>query len=298
LKSLILALSFLLVLTGCTGSVVPPGHVVIKLSTEGDVDVITAGVYKAYGRDRLYFVDSRLKSFTENLKVLCADEVNMEVSVKWIGSFNVDKDQIQLIKDKVPSEKVSEGDVDGYRLSLAKFYKTVISDIVIGRAKSIIGRYKTDDIRPQREKIEALVRKAVVEKLVSSNYPVNTSDVIISNLDYDDVITQQRQAIKKAQLDDQRRAAEAKATIAQARRDDDIAREEGKAMITRARTEAQANRIRQSSITPEILALRQWEVLEKMAAGPNNELIVLPYEAINMKTLNTAINRRTLRSKK
>lgn len=293
-----IALLMLALFAASCGKVVPPGNVVIKLSTDGDTEIITSGVYKAYGRDRIYFVDSRLKSFSEKINVLCADDVNMSVSVKWIGSFLVTKDKVKIIKDKVPSQEVNEGDVKGYRLSLSKFYKTTMSDIVRGRAKSIIGQYKTDDIRPNREKIEATVKKVILAKLKEANYPVATSDVIISNLDYDEVITKQRQDIKKAQLDDQLKAAEAKARIAQAKRDDDIAREEGKATITRARTEARANSIRQQSITPEILALRQWEVLEKMAAGPNNELIVLPYEAVNTRTLGQALNRRSLRDKK
>lgn len=297
MKRFLVMLLFAFLAVGC-GKVVPPGNTVIILTTKGKVEIKTAGVYKALGRDRVYFVDSRLKSFTENVEVLCADDVNMSVSVKWIGSFLATEDKIQIIKDKVPSERVSEGDVEGYRLSLSKFYKTVISDIVVGRSKSIIGRYKTDDIRPQREKIEAMVKKAILAKLSEAGYPVQTSDVIIANLDYDPVITQQRQAIKKAQLDDQLKAAEAKARIAQARRDEDIAKEEGKAKVARARAEARANNIKRKSITPEILALRQWEVLEKMALGPNNELIVLPYDAINTKTLNQAVNRRSIRGNK
>lgn len=293
---LLLAVLLVTLLVGC-GNVVPPGTTVIILGTDGETTIKTSGLYRATGRDRAYFVDTRLKSFTEKLNVLCADDVNMSVSIKWIGSFEATKDKIKVIKDKVPSEKVSEGDIDGYRLSLKKFYDTTMSDIIVGRAKSVISQYNTDNIRPNRAKIEATIKKSVLAKLEVLNYPVATSDLILSNLDYDPVITQQRQAIKKARLDDQLKAAEAKARVAQAKRDDDIAREEGKAVLTRARTEARANNIKSSSITPAILALRQWEVLEKMALGPNNELIVLPYEAVNTKTLNQAINRRSIRAK-
>ena len=290
--------ALLLLLVASCGQVVPPGTTVIILGTGGETTIKTSGVFRATGRDRAYFVDTRLKSFTEQIDVLCADDVNMSVSIKWIGSFLATKANIKVIKDKVPSEKVNTGDITGYRLSLKKFYQTTMSDIIRGRAKAIISQYKTDNIRPNRALIESAIKKSVLERLAVLNYPVETSDLILSNLDYDPVITKQRTAIKKAQLDDQLKAAEAKAKIAQARRDDDIAREEGKATITRARTEARANNIKRASITPEILALRQWEVLEKMAMGPNNELIVLPYDAINTKTLNQAVNRRSLRSLK
>ena len=72
--------------SGC-GSVVPPGTTVIILKPKGKPIVKHEGVYYAWGRDKKYSVDTKLKSYAKDLKILCADDINMDVSVKWVGSF-------------------------------------------------------------------------------------------------------------------------------------------------------------------------------------------------------------------
>lgn len=285
----VILLSFLLLLGSC-GKVVPPGMTVIVLSTDGTSEIHTQGLYKATGRDRAYFVDSRLASFTESMDILCADDVNMSVDVKWIGSFQVTKDKIDIIKSKVPAKKVDRDDISGFELSLISFYKIAIKDIVRANTRSIVSAYRTDNIRVNRAKIEAQLKSRILKKLNSLNYPVTTSDIMISNLDYDKVITAQRTAIKKAELDDKLKAAEAKAKIAQYRRSKEIEMVKGAALIAAAQAKAKANRILSASLTKAILTLRQYEVLEKMAQGTNNQLIVVPYQALG-STLKPAYDR-------
>lgn len=280
------------------GKVVPPGTVVIILSTDGSTNIYKNGVYKAWGRDRVYFVDGKLKSFTEPMKVLCQDKVNVSVDVKWVGAFKVEKGSINIIKEKVPSKEVSEGDISGYRLDLESFYNTAMKDIIRSISRRIISPYVTDVIPEKRAEIEKVIRSEILKELDRLKYPVHTSNILISNIDFDDSVTKQRSAIKKMQLEDQRKAAEAKATLAQAQRDEEIARERGKAKVAKAQAEAKANEILSKSITPEILAMRQWETLEELSKGKNNELIVIPYESLQSGIMNSAINRRSIRGTK
>ena len=237
----------------CTTSVVPPGVTIIKLGTDGSTQIYTAGKYTSYGRDRIYFVDTKLKSFTEKMKVLCKDKVNMSADVKWIGSFDVSSpEKIEIIKEKVPATKGSFEGQSGYSLDFTKFYKTAMKDIIRNSGRVTISPYITDAIPENRLQIEKTIRKLVIERLLKLNYPVKTSDVLVSNLDFDEVQTKQRQAIKNAELEDELKAAQAKASVAQAKRDADIAREKGKALIERAKAQAAANKIIDSSLTPAI----------------------------------------------
>jgi regulator of protease activity HflC (stomatin/prohibitin superfamily) len=277
------------------GTVVPPGVIVIILDADGEIKIHRQGVYKAYGRDRIYFVDTKLKGYTESMKILCKDDVNMSVDVKWVGSFAIQEKHIKFIKEKVPSEKVDSGDISGYRLSLNKFYETAIRDIIRSITRLEVSPYVTDSIPSNRIKIGAAIKKRVLERLKKLNYPLETADVLLSNLDYPPSVQRHREEIKKAELEDLKSAALAKARVRQAERDEDIAREEGKAELERAKAKAAANRILTKSITPELLAMRQWDVLEAMAAGPNNEVIVIPYEAIKPQVLDTVISRRSMR---
>jgi len=112
------------------------------------------------------------------------------------------------------------------------------------------------------------------------NYPVETTDVLVTNLDYPESVTAMRNRIKDAELQDLENAAIAKANVAKARRDAELAAERGKAQLVEAEADAAANKVRASSLTPEILAVKQLETLVKLAEGPNNTVVVIPFEAI------------------
>ena len=260
--------------------VVPPGTVVIIAKTNGETETIKSGKYTAWGRDRLYFVDMKLKGFTEKMEILCADDINMDVDVKWLGSFNVSDTTMEIIKNKVPSKTI---EIDGnkvYVLSLDEFYKIAMKDIVRSTSRKQISPYITDNIPRNREEIEKTLQVRVVERFTKMGLPVKTTAVMLSNLDYPPEVTNQRKAIKNAMLEDVKEAALAEARIAKALREEEIARWEGKASIVRAQTKAAENMILSSSITPAILANKQWETLDIMSRGPNNQTFVLPYEAL------------------
>lgn len=268
----------LMLCIGC-GSVVPPGTTVIILKPKGPSIIKHEGFYKAWGRDKAYHVDTKLKSYPKNLKILCTDDINMNVSVKWIGSFKVTEDTLDIIKKKVPAEKYKE--VAGeYKLSLDKFFKTTMEDILSNISRDEISAYKTDVIRQEREKIRLAIKARFLKRIAILNYPVETADILITNIDYPKEITEKRKKIKNAELQDLENAAIAKAQVAKAKRDAELEAEKGKGKLVKAKADAAANKIRASSLTPEILAVKQLETLVKLAEGPNNTVVVIPFDAI------------------
>jgi regulator of protease activity HflC (stomatin/prohibitin superfamily) len=291
IASIVLAL-FMIFTTGCSTKVVPPGTTVIVLKSSGDSTIYTKGSYLAWGRDRVYFVDTKLKAFPEPMKVLCTDNINMQVDVKWIGSFSVTKSNIKIIKEKVPAVKVENGDIKGYQLSLDKFYKTAMRDIIRSTARKIIAKYSTEEVRENRDEIEQAIRTKVINKFQTLGYPIVTTDVMIANLDYPPEVTAQRKAIKNAQLEDEKQAALAKAAIQQAKREAGIAREKGKAQIERAKADALANKIRSESLTPAIIQMRMWDTLQAIG-GREGDLMIVPYDALN-SVLTPAVNGKTV----
>ena len=111
-------------------------------------------------------------------------------------------------------------------------------------------------------------------------YPIDTADILVTNLDYPPEVTAKRNAIKQAELQDLENAALAKANVATAKRNAELALERGKAQLVEARADAAANRERAASLTPEILAVKQLETLVRLAEGPNNSVVVIPFDAI------------------
>lgn len=288
------SMSILLFMSGC-GKVVPPGTTILLVKTDGSSEVYTNGTFKAWGRDRAYIIDSTLKSRTEQMQILCADDINMSIDVKWLGSFEtgqenqINKKTIDVIKNKISAQPTNRKDIKGFELSLDSFYNLAIKDIIRSTSRSVVSPYVTDNIRPEREKIQAEIKKRVLAKLEELNYPISTSDVMISNIDYPDSVTEMRQKIKQEELRDLENAAIAQANVAKARRNAELALEEGKAKVVAAKAEAQANEIINASLTSQILALRQFQALERLADGPNNNSVIVPYQAINPEFFNTVM---------
>jgi len=286
-----IALSFI----GC-GKVVPPGKTVMVIKAKGGTKVHQEAVYYAWGRDKVYFVDTRLKSFEKPLKVLCADEINMDAIIVWQGSFNVTDSTIDIIKKKVPAVPSRGGDADGYELSLEQFYKTTMEDILSNVARDVISEYKTDNIREKREEIRLAIKQAFLARMSELNYPVDTSDILLTNLDYPPIIDEMRKAIKDAELQDLENAANARAAVSKARRDAELAAVQGRADLVDAYADAAANKVLDESLTDEVLEVLELETLITMSEGPNNTIFVIPQNALesNQDLVNTLINREAI----
>ena len=267
---------------GCAGNVVPPGKKVIILDAKGKSTLYENGVYYTYGRDKVYFVDGKLKSFTESMKILCADDINMDVDIKLILCFDVGIEQLEFIKTKVPTSKVTDGDIAGFELSLEKFYELGVKDIARGTARNVVSPNPTDDIRPNRKKLETEIATGIEERIKTLKYPLHVSAILLSNLDYPKSVKDMREDIKRVQLDETRKAAQAQAELAEAERRVAVELAKAKVKLVQAEARANENRVLSSSLTPEFLKWREIEMLETLAAtvaeGPNNTVFVLPYD--------------------
>ncbi len=217
----ILGLAIILITTTC-GGVVSPDTTVVILSLNGECNIYKNDVYKKYGRDEVYFLDTKLKSYSKNLKIPCAVDIDMKASVKWIGSFDVTNGTIDIIKLKVPARKSKRDDLVGLELILDKFYDIVISDIVPSITRIIIFVYKTDNIQKDREVIRNDIKLNILKRLKELNYPVTTADILITYLDYPAVMTKMGQWIKNTKLVDLENTTIAKSDISKIRRDAEL----------------------------------------------------------------------------
>lgn len=289
-----LSLLALVLFVGC-GEVVPPGQKVILLHANGSSEVIEDGVYKAWGRTKTYFVDQKIKSFTESMKILCADDINMDIDMKVLVSFDASEESVEFIKAKVPAIRNEEGNME---LSLDKFYAMAVKDVLRGTARNVISVNITDDIRPNRETIEATLNVEGRKRLKELKFPVTVS-LLISNINYPKVVTDAREAIKNAQLEDQKRAALAEAELAEQQRQVAVEEERAKVRMVKAQAQADENAILTGSLTQEFLMWRQLEVMENVAIGlaksPSNTVFMMPYQTMSPDMLNTAILREAVK---
>ncbi len=282
-KVLITMIVFMMLLMSCTGTVVPAGKIVIIKDTEGATSIITSGVYKAWGRDRAYFLDSKVKTFTEKMKILCADDINMDVDVKFVGNMNIDasnKEQITNIIRRIPAVKV-DGEVSGYTISLESFYNLVIKDIIRANSREIVSKLKTDAIRGERKVLQQAIKTAVTEQIKASSFPISVNNVMISNIDYPKSVTAQREAIKTIQLEELKKDASAKAELAEAKRRVEVETQKAKVRIIKAKAIAAENKIIAGSLTNKYLNYLEIAYMADMSSNESKDKVFIPYGTKN-----------------
>lgn len=292
-----LLIGLCLLATGC-GTVVPPGKKVILVHPSGENEIVETGSYKAWGRTRAFFLDEKYISKTEDLNVLCEDDINLKAEIKVLVGFDTSSEaKVDFIKSKVPA--VASKDESGKELSLDKFYEMILSDIARGTARNIVSQHQTDAVRPKRKEIEAQIQEAFTARVTELGYPVTVSAVLLSNIDYPESVTQTREAIKQAQLADEEKAALAEAALSEAQRQVAIEEELAKVRMVRAQAQADENRILTESLTPEFLMWRQFEVMEdtagNLARGESNTVFMMPYQTMSPDMLNTAVIRDSVK---
>ena len=280
--------------TGCTSKVVPAGTIVVVKKAKGPAVVAASGTYFAYGRDKVYFVDTKLISKSAKMSVLCKDDLNMDVTVKWIGAFAVDKDNVEMLCATVPSIQVKKGDMVGNQLSIDQFWSNVMMDMVIAPSKRVIAPYVTDKINVDRELIETTIKADVLAKFEAAGIPVKTSDILVINLDFPKEITESNKRIKQAELKELENAAISVAKVAAAARSAALATELNKAKLIDAQGDAAAYKIRSAALTPAILKLKLYDSLMALAAGPNNTATIVPYEALTPALIDTTMLKQSL----
>lgn len=135
--------------------------------------------------------------------------------------------------------------------------------------KEVVPQYKIGDILANREKI----RHQTVEKLAAklAPYGIVVDDVAIGDIDFS---TQYKQAIEAKQVAEQQVQTEtqilAQKSI-QAKQVTTSAQGQADAVVISAKAQAEANRLLQLSLTPELL---QYTLIQKLAPGIST--IILP----------------------
>lgn len=204
----------------------------------------------------------------ENVGIL-HDEWNFDQ-----GNFAVSKDQQRIsallaVNYQIESQNV----VDLYK-RVGPSWKTIIIDSRVPQVfKEVTSKYPTQQITSNREQLRLDTKDRLINELAP--YDIHVVDVFVKNLGFSEEYTAAIEAKQKQVQDAQR--AQAKVVQVQAEAQQRVAEAEGeaKANIARARGDAVSNRLRQRSLTKQLI---QWEAIQKM--NPNVSLIVCPPQTV------------------
>lgn len=187
---LILTTAILYSLIGCTTEV-PIGYIGMVQQRAGlSGEALAPGRHVCFGVGvRMIIVEASEAINTEPMKILCSDDLNFSFDMKIRSQIKgTDGPSIKkLLDNKGSSAKDYKGLSDTRVLEYDALYKTYVKPQARAIARGIVSKYKTTEIRSNRE----IIDKTIYDRLTTSlkGTPVKIIMVASSNYDYPDVIT-------------------------------------------------------------------------------------------------------------
>lgn len=269
MKFMILFLLLFPMLPGCINEPVPAGHIGRTWEPRGFSDeLLRPGRHACWGRCQMYHMETTDQVFKLPMNILCADSLNFQFEMSILVSLDQkNQNAIKAAFENLKPEK-------DHMFTLVQLYNMYIEPVAKEEAQKVVSRYLTTEIVLRREQIIEAVRAAVVR--ATANSILQVKQVNVGNLDFPDVITEAQEAkakrlveIETARAEGEKQAAEAQARLK-------LATIEAQVSLLKAQSEADANSILGNSVTPQLLAWRQWDVMKAAAEG-NNNMIIVPY---------------------
>jgi hypothetical protein len=278
IKSAALAMIAVVALQGCSFEVIPPAFKGKILTTSGyNPEILEPGKETLWGRDELVLLETGTRTVAETITVKMDDKLDLTFDVRFRTRIGGDK--------KVLNQMFNDIQVKEKRVTLQQVYGVYGLDVVQSVSRSVVGKYKTEDVGANFDKITADLSERLVKAMVNS--PLEVSNVTLGNLKYPKVITEaiekqqerllaietetNQQAIETVKRDNQLRLAQL---------DRDIE-------LTKAKTLRDANAITADGLSPALLQYRALDVQEKMAE--NDAAVFVPYEAFGTAGMSNRI---------
>ncbi|WDS62098.1 hypothetical protein [Pseudomonas phage D6] len=269
IKSAALAMVAVVALQGCSFEVIPPAYKGKVLTTSGyNKEILEPGKETLWGRDELVLLETGTRTVAETITVKMEDKLDLTFDVKFrtrIGG-----------NEKVLNQMFNDIQVKDKRVTLQQVYGVYGLDVVQSVSRSVVGKYKTEDVAANFDNITKDLGERLVKAMASS--PLEVSNVTLGNLQYPKVITDaiEKQSERKLAIEtetNQQAIETAKRTnaLALAQLDRDIE-------LTKAKTLRDSNAITADGLSDRLLQYKALEVQGEMAK--NNAAIFVPYEAI------------------
>lgn len=258
--------------SGCTQRV-PPGYSGMVMKPGGLTgEILAPGNHTCYGRDKMVLIEMAEITYTEKLKVLCKDDLNMEFDLKVRARLRTTAGKSMLaVLNRQGSRIQWKGDTGV--LGFGNLYVTYVQGPARSIARGHISKYQTTDIRGDRKAIEKSIKTDVLK--AAEGTPIEITMVVTSNLDYPPVITKAMESKREREIKiGEERAKQAMELL----KADNRLKVAQKMKITRAaEAEAEAiyNKVMASSLTEKYLQLRAIETRLALYNNPNKDKIVI-----------------------
>ena len=273
MKKLLLGASvtMALLLSGCGEKVeVPPASVGMVLGPDGYTgDLIPPSRFRLDPClmlcDKLVVVVAGDMGAKETMDVLMPkDNLILGVTVQFTIALSKDKAQIATVFDRVTPQKMADGQ---YGMSLEHIYATYGEGIVRNVVRASLAGYTIAEVSANQDAISEKLRRNIATALAKT--PLEVKQFGLAGLEYPDTIKLAMTATAQKRVDIERVEAESQVKLREARTRLEVLKAQREADILEAETMAKSNKILAEGVTPEIIRLKELEVMAKMAENEN-----------------------------
>lgn len=260
---------------GCNARI-PPGHVGIRITPSGmGKEILPAGLHSSWGRDRMTLIELAEETTTEELSILCADDLNFSFDLKIRSKLRATDGEAITDLLTIQGKNVKWSGSVGV-LQRDFLYQTYVMPQARSIARDVVSKYETTQIRENRETIQAEVQKRLVVALEGT--PMEVTMVATSNFDYPLVITKAVEKRRAREIAIQEEKAKQAMAMLQATNRQKIAEKMKTVRVAEAEAEAAYNKITGESLTDSYLHLRTIEAQQRFfdKIGANDKVIMVP----------------------
>ena len=278
ITKMLLSLVMAVGLTGCGFYTVPPAAKGKVLSTSGySADVKETGKYLLWGRDEMVVLDTSTQTVGESISVKMQDNLDLKFTVRFRTRIAGDEKTINGMFNDIKHEN--------YQVTLPMVYNVYGRDVVQSVARSVVGKYTTEEVAANFDKITKDLYTQLTERMKGS--PLEMSNITLANLDYPETIDEayKLQGAKKLAIETEANSQ----AVEMVKKTNELKLAEANYAIEmkKAETLRDTNATTSAGLSDKLLAYRALEVQEKMAQ--NKAAIFVPYEAVGSSGLSNRI---------
>jgi hypothetical protein len=263
-------------LSGCDRVTVPPAAKGKIMSTGGySADVKETGRYWLIGSERMVILDTSTQTYHEAMAVKMADEQTLKFDVSFrTRIYGNDKVISSMFNDIRPTDTDNNNVME---VNLQSVYGVYGRAIVQNAARSVISKYRTEEVANNFDKITEDMQKLLTVRMKDT--PLEVSNITLGNLNYPEVITaaiekqaERELAIKTEQNNQAVQMVKKTNELKLAQANYDI-------RMTNAKALKDENAMTAAGLSPMLLEYRKLEVMEKMT--DNKNAVFVPFDAMS-----------------
>lgn len=259
-----------LTMVGCTKEV-PIGYIGM-VQTRGGLtgEVLAPGRHPCWGPGvKMILIEASENVTAERMSILCADDLNFKFDLKIRGQIkSTSGPEVKGLLENNGSS-AQEVDVGIRAIPYSALYATYIKPQSRSIARGVVSKYKTTEIRSNREAIDKTIRDKISTSLEGT--PMTINMVASSNYDYPDVITKAMETKREREIEIEQEKARQAVKLLQA--DNRMKLAQKMVVVRAAEGRAEAAYLKQiaPALTKNYVELRRIEaqkpMYEKVGAG-------------------------------